>query len=54
MKFPLRALKYENSKLFMMENAPVYSRDIYANYLVKSQKIDVIKQAIHLFPLIKN
>ena len=42
------------NKLFMMENAPVYSRDIYANYLVKSQKIDVIKQAIHLFPLIKN
>ncbi len=41
------------NKLYIVENAPVYSRDIYANYLVKSQKIDIIEQAIQLFPFIK-
>lgn len=41
------------NKLFIVENAPVYSREIYANYLAKSQKIDVIEQAIQLFPFVK-
>ena len=40
-------------KLFIVDNAPVYSREIYANYLAKSQKIDVIEQAIQLFPFVR-
>jgi len=40
-------------KLFIVESAPEYSREIYANYLAKSQKIDVIEQAIQLFPFVK-
>jgi len=41
------------NKLYIVENAPVYSRDIYANYLAKSQKVDVIKQTLQLFPFVK-
>ncbi|WDE09695.1 LysR family transcriptional regulator [Thalassomonas haliotis] len=37
-------------KLFIIEEAPVYSRDIFAVYLTKSQKVEVIEQAIQLFP----
>jgi len=40
-------------KLFIVEDAPIYSREIYANYLAKSQKVDMIKQAIELFPFVK-
>ena len=40
-------------KLFEIESAPVYTRDIYANYLAKSQKVDLIEQAISLFPHVK-
>lgn len=40
-------------KLYIVENAPVYSRDIYANYLAKSQKVEMIEQAIELFPFVK-
>lgn len=39
-------------KLNIVEDATVYSRDIYANYLTKSQKADVIEQAIQLFPFV--
>jgi DNA-binding transcriptional LysR family regulator len=38
------------NKLFIIENAPIYSREIFAIYLAKSQKVDVIKQALQLFP----
>ena len=41
-------------KLHIVESAPVYSRDIFANYLAKSQKADVIEQAIQLFPYVKS
>jgi DNA-binding transcriptional LysR family regulator len=41
------------NKLHIVENAPEYSREIYANYLAKSQKVDVIKQAIELFNFVK-
>ncbi|BCE01517.1 LysR family transcriptional regulator [Marinicellulosiphila megalodicopiae] len=41
------------NKLHIVENAPVYSRDIYANYLAKSQKAEVIEQAIQLFPYVR-
>mgnify|MGYP005992277133 CR=1 FL=1 len=40
-------------KLYVVENAPVYSREIYANYLAKSQKVEMIEQAIELFPFVK-
>lgn len=40
-------------KLYIVENAPVYSREIYANYLAKSQKVEMIEQAIELFPFVK-
>lgn len=42
----------ESKKLFYVENAPVYSREVYAAYLAKSQKVDIIKQAIQLFPYV--
>jgi DNA-binding transcriptional LysR family regulator len=42
----------ESNKLFMVENAPVYSREIFASYLAKSQKVDIIEQTIQLFPYV--
>jgi len=42
-----------NKQLFLVENAPVFSRDIYANYLAKSQKVAVIEQALQLFPYVQ-
>lgn len=50
-----RQLTFEhvrNEKLFLVENMPVYSRDIYANYLAKSQRLEIIEQALNLFPTI--
>ena len=40
----------EKNKLYIVENAPVYSREIFASYLAKSQKVDIIEQTIQLFP----
>ncbi|MFT5023003.1 MAG: DNA-binding transcriptional LysR family regulator [Colwellia sp.] len=40
----------EKNKLYLVEEAPVYSRDIYAAYLAKSQKTDIIEQTLQLFP----
>jgi len=40
----------EAKKLFVVESAPVYHREIFAVYLAKSQKTEIIKQAIGLFP----
>jgi DNA-binding transcriptional LysR family regulator len=41
----------EKNKLFIVDKAPVYSRDIFAAYLAKSQKVDIIEDALHLFPM---
>lgn len=41
----------ESNKLYIVEAAPIYSRDIFAAYLVKSQKVDVIEDALRLFPM---
>lgn len=40
------------NKLFIIENAPIYSREIFAIYLAKSQKADLIRQALQLFPYV--
>ena len=40
----------ESGKLFIVKGAPVYSREIFAIYLAKSQKVDIIEQTIQLFP----
>ncbi|WP_206484329.1 LysR family transcriptional regulator [Thalassotalea sp. G2M2-11] len=40
----------EKNQLFVVEDAPVYSRDIFAVYAAKSHKIDIIKETIQLFP----
>ena len=40
----------EANNLFVVESAPIYHREIFAVYLAKSQKTEVIKQAIDLFP----
>lgn len=40
----------ESHKLHVVEEAPVYSREIFAAYLAKSHKIDIIEQTIQLFP----
>ena len=37
-------------KLYLIENAPVYSREIYAIYLARSHKANVISRAIQYFP----
>jgi len=42
----------ESKKLYVVEKAPVYSREIFAAYLAKSQKIDLIKDALQLFPML--
>jgi len=42
----------EKNKLFLVENAPVYEREIFASYLAKSQKSDIIKETINLFPFV--
>ncbi|MGC9458566.1 LysR family transcriptional regulator [Vibrio genomosp. F10] len=39
-----------NDRLFIVEDAPIYSREIYAIYLAKSHKVELIEQALHLFP----
>ncbi|GLX79780.1 LysR family transcriptional regulator [Thalassotalea insulae] len=42
----------EKSKLFIVEGAPIYSRDIFAAYLAKSHKLKIIEQTIQLFPYV--
>jgi DNA-binding transcriptional LysR family regulator len=42
----------ESNELFVVENAPVYSREIFASYLAKSHKVDIIEQTIQLFPYV--
>ncbi|MFD2167629.1 LysR family transcriptional regulator [Thalassotalea euphylliae] len=41
-------------KLHLVEGAPQYSRDIYAMYLAKSYKTALIKDALQLFPYLRN
>jgi DNA-binding transcriptional LysR family regulator len=43
----------ENNKLFVVEKAPVYSREIFAAYLAKSSKVSIIEDALHLFPMLE-
>ena len=42
----------EIGKLFVVENAPKYSREIFAAYLTKSPKVELIEQTIQLFPYV--
>ena len=42
----------EQNKLFVVENAPVYSREIFASYLAKSQKVYIIEETLNLFPYV--
>lgn len=42
-----------NKRLFLVEDAPVFSREIYANYLLKNQKVDTIQEVLNLFPHVK-
>ncbi|MCW8994382.1 MAG: LysR family transcriptional regulator [Psychromonas sp.] len=39
-------------KLFIVEDAPIYSREIFAIYLAKNPKVDLIEQVIQLFPYV--
>ncbi|AWB65067.1 LysR family transcriptional regulator [Saccharobesus litoralis] len=41
------------NKLHLVAGAPQYSRDIYAIYLAKSNKLDLIKDALQLFPYLR-
>ncbi len=43
-----------NNELFIIEDAPQYSREIHAIYLAKSQKTPLIKDALQLFPYLRN
>lgn len=48
-----RQMTFEHTqagRLFIIEDAPVYTRDVHAIYLEKSQKVDIIEQALQLFP----
>ncbi|KZN68795.1 LysR family transcriptional regulator [Pseudoalteromonas luteoviolacea] len=38
------------NKLFLVENAPVYTREIFAMYLAKSHKAQLIQDSLMLFP----
>lgn len=40
-------------KLYHVEDAPEYSRDIYAIYLAKSHKAELIRDALSLFPYLR-
>lgn len=40
--------------LYRVENAPEYSRDIFAIFLAKSHKTDLIQDALTLFPYVRN
>jgi len=40
-------------KLFIVEDAPVYSREVFAAYLAKSQKKGFIEDALRLFPMVE-
>lgn len=40
----------QNNRLNIVEEAPVYSREVFAAYLAKSSKIDIIEETIQLFP----
>lgn len=39
-----------NGSLYLLEAAPVFSREIYAMYLTKSHKEELIKKTLHYFP----
>ncbi len=39
-----------NNTLVLVENAPVFSREIFALYPEKSHKEDIIKKTLHYFP----
>jgi DNA-binding transcriptional LysR family regulator len=41
------------NKLFLVEDAPEFRRDIYANYLAKNQKSEMIEQVLKLFPHVR-
>ncbi|PKF63788.1 LysR family transcriptional regulator [Psychromonas sp. psych-6C06] len=43
----------QNNNLYLVQDAPIFSREIFVNYLAKSQKVDVIEQTINLFPQIE-
>ena len=42
----------KNNQLFVVEEAPIYSREIFAVYLAKSQKKEIIENVIQLFPYV--
>ncbi|QOL25643.1 LysR family transcriptional regulator [Thalassotalea sp. LPB0316] len=41
------------NKLFEVEEAPIYSREIHAIYLAKSNKVELIKDSLLLFPYVR-
>ena len=43
----------KSNTLFVVEDAPIYHREVFAIYLAKSQKSEMIKQVIQLFPGLK-
>lgn len=43
----------KSNQLFLVEDAPIFRRDIYANYLENNQKIEMIKQVLQLFPHVR-
>ena len=42
----------ESNRLYVAEDVPVYSREIFAAYLAKSHKVEIIKEVIQLFPYV--
>lgn len=50
---PMTFPAVQQGRLFVVEQAPVFYRDIYAIYLAKGQKLELIEQALELFPQIK-
>ncbi len=43
----------KSNQLFLVDEAPVFRREIYASYLEKNQKVDMIEQVLQLFPHVR-
>ncbi|RBW47621.1 LysR family transcriptional regulator [Psychromonas sp. B3M02] len=43
----------KSNQLYLVDDAPVFRRDIYANYLANNQKIEMIEQVLQLFPHVR-
>lgn len=51
---PMTFQAIQQKQLFELESAPIFYRDIYAIYLAKGQKVELIEEALNLFSEVKS